>query len=527
MSGELGGFIAAHAQRTHDLLTAELSRSPHPEADLPARPGAFVDAVLIALEDDNIEPLVTVCGLGNRPQGAADRLDKALLQLTALGQATATVADEERLPSGARFSLFQDLHEGLTGVAHRLSTRVARDLSEQVNAQAAAARGPSLSITMHELRRPLTILSSYGQLLATGVLGTMPDSAQVAIEGISASTEMMVRMVNALAEVSRLEDPDDTLSLEDLTVDDIVSAAIEHVGMEAHLRRVALRRDIPKDAVLEGDRRRLALALTNIVSNAVKHSPDESEVSITSRVANDRAHFIVRAQGPGFPVCHRATAQDSRQWPGPVHRADHRRAASWRGSGANRRWWGCRVRTGYPASPASLTRARDDLRERGRILIRPTDDRDHDARVDVIRRAWLDAYRPIFGEAVIRQLFDGTLSMHGDWTDRRSEPLETLVAETDGALVGLLGLATLEAGVGEVAALYVVPECQGRGIGTQLWSTAVATLRLHGCHSLEVWALAKAPARRFYESRAGSVAATGSLTVGSRCEPCVGYKLAI
>ena len=91
-----------------------------------------------------------------------------------------------------------------------------RRLAQQISAMNAtsSARGTSLSITMHELRRPLTILNSYGQLLSTGMLGQMPDTASVAIDGITASTEMMVRMVNALAELSRLEDPDDKLTYE-------------------------------------------------------------------------------------------------------------------------------------------------------------------------------------------------------------------------------------------------------------------------------------------------------------------------
>src|SRR4029077_149468 len=90
-----------------------------------------------------------------------------------------------------------------------------------------SARGTSLSITMHELRRPLTILNSYGQLLSAGMLGELPETAMVAIEGITASTEMMVRMVNALAEVARLEDPEDRLALEVMHAGELVDAAVE------------------------------------------------------------------------------------------------------------------------------------------------------------------------------------------------------------------------------------------------------------------------------------------------------------
>jgi len=97
---------------------------------------------------------------------------------------------------------------------------------------------------MHELRRPLTILNSYGQLLATGMLGQMPDTATVAIDGITASTEMMVRMVNALAELSRLEDPEDKLTMEPIGLTDLVAGAVETVMMEAKLRDCTVTQDV-------------------------------------------------------------------------------------------------------------------------------------------------------------------------------------------------------------------------------------------------------------------------------------------
>src|SRR5205807_2043306 len=143
-----------------------------------------------------------------------------------------------------------------------------------------SSRGTSLSITMHELRRPLTILNSYSQLLSAGMLGTLPETAMVAIEGITASTQMMVRMVNALAELARLEDPDDRLLLEDLSAQDIIDGAVEHVGVEARLRGDQLETDVDAQVRVSGDRRRLVLALTNLIGNAVKHGPQGSSIEV-------------------------------------------------------------------------------------------------------------------------------------------------------------------------------------------------------------------------------------------------------
>jgi signal transduction histidine kinase len=168
-------------------------------------------------------------------------------------------------------------------------------------ASTSSARGTSLSVTMHELRRPLTILNSYGQLLSTGMLGTLPESAMVAIEGITASTEMMVRMVNALAELSRLEDPDDRMSLEVMSADEIVNGAVEQVAMEARLRGTTIECDVQPDVHVRGDRRRLTLALTNLIGNAVKHGPPDSKVEVHVTQEADGAHFLVRDHGSGFP----------------------------------------------------------------------------------------------------------------------------------------------------------------------------------------------------------------------------------
>jgi two-component system sensor histidine kinase BaeS len=165
-----------------------------------------------------------------------------------------------------------------------------------------SARGTSLSITMHELRRPLTILNSYGQLLSAGMLGELPETAIVAIEGITASTEMMVRMVNALAELTRLEDPDDHLALEVMDAEEVVAEAIEHVAMEAKLRESTITSECEHGLTVKGDRRRVILAITNLLGNAVKHGPMGSPIEVLAAREGESVRFTVRDHGTGFPV---------------------------------------------------------------------------------------------------------------------------------------------------------------------------------------------------------------------------------
>jgi signal transduction histidine kinase len=231
-------FLAAHAARIADLWARQTSANETGEPlDRSRGPRQFVNAVLVALSADDFRPLIAYHHLDNGTS-VERRLEAALRNLTALRQVTAEAVREERLDTDEAMELAATTADDLDAVGHRLAATSVASLERRLSSATSesSARGTSLSITMHELRRPLTILNSYGQLLSAGMLGELPETAMVAIEGITASTEMMVRMVNALAELARLEDPDDHLALEVMDAEEVVDEAIEHVAVEAKLR---------------------------------------------------------------------------------------------------------------------------------------------------------------------------------------------------------------------------------------------------------------------------------------------------
>ena len=304
MTGQMSDFLAAHAERVADVM-----RSTGVEADGRRSKGdehgprQFINAVLIALTADDLRPITAFFDLANdRSTGIDTRLEAALTRLSALRRATLAVAVDE-LDVPARLALAESAAEDLSAIGRRLAYTVTSALAGRLTTvtSSSTARGTSMSITMHELRRPLTILNSYGQLLSTGMLGQLPETAMVAIEGITASTEMMVRMVNAIAEVSRLEDPDDQLNFEVISIDEVVAGAVDHVSMEAKLRDTVIETDVANSVTIRGDRRRLTLAMTNMIGNAVKHGPPGSTITVRAFGDETGAHFVVRDQGQGFP----------------------------------------------------------------------------------------------------------------------------------------------------------------------------------------------------------------------------------
>lgn len=152
---------------------------------------------------------------------------------------------------------------------------------------------------------------------------------------------------------------------------------------------------------------------------------------------------------------------------------------------------------------------------------------EREARVEVVRAAWLSAYSHIFTRSQIEGIFDGSLEGQGSWVAARQVPAGTLAARRGGRIIGLAGLGLLRSDAGELAALYVLPDQQGQGVGTALWQRSLAELRARQCRRMEVWTLARSSARRFYEARGCAAFADGSFVVAGHQEPAVGYTLDI
>jgi GNAT superfamily N-acetyltransferase len=146
---------------------------------------------------------------------------------------------------------------------------------------------------------------------------------------------------------------------------------------------------------------------------------------------------------------------------------------------------------------------------------------------DVVLRTGLAAYVPqIFSREEIIGISTGTLPAQLSWSDGRSENVGLLVAEVDGKLVGGARVERRTDGDGELRAVNVLPEYQGRGVGIALWEAALAALRQRGIPALQVWTCTRADwSRRFYEHRGATPFATGEVIIGEHHEPHTGYRI--
>jgi ribosomal protein S18 acetylase RimI-like enzyme len=148
------------------------------------------------------------------------------------------------------------------------------------------------------------------------------------------------------------------------------------------------------------------------------------------------------------------------------------------------------------------------------MTVRPVEPADAEQVVTIRTRSWRQAYAGIVPDDVLADLdaeaADLVRRMRERWSDPQGARFRTVVAVRDDRVAGFatFGPYRLEQGrpepvdpaVGEVLAIYVDPDRQGRGFGQALMDTAVAELRAGGAGEIRLWVFAEnTQARRFYE----------------------------
>lgn len=246
-----------------------------------------------------------------RPAAAARAAPAVVVAALAAGVAVATRAmvvaeDDYRtvlfvLAAGAPMA-------ALIGVllARRVSamqTLAARERADRLRAEEVeASRRETIGWLSHDLRTPLAGVRA----LAESVQEDMVDDPRVAAERIVREVDRLGAMVDDLAELSRVHAlPDDAVrdavrARERVCVDDVVSDAVESVAPVADLAGVSIRAGALCGASAHLDPTSVGRAVTNLVRNAVQHSP-AGTVTIGTRRDGDWVDIVVDDACGGIP----------------------------------------------------------------------------------------------------------------------------------------------------------------------------------------------------------------------------------
>ena len=151
----------------------------------------------------------------------------------------------------------------------------------------------------HELKTPLTILLEAVALLSDKVAGELNNEQEEIIEIMLNSSEDLQRRIEDLLSYNEALRQTDSerrwFSLKALISE--VTHQFELLLRAKNLQLV----DFIVEIQLFADREGLAMAIKNLISNAIKFSPDSGKIEVTAEVLVDRLSILVSDQGPGVP----------------------------------------------------------------------------------------------------------------------------------------------------------------------------------------------------------------------------------
>lgn len=214
------------------------------------------------------------------------RIVRSVRLLAEGSQALAAGQYARRLPETGR--------DELAGLAHNFN--VLASSLERVEQDRAALIGN----VGHELRAPLAALRGYSEALTDGVM-----SREQAAPAIRREVQAMERLARDLSLVSRVEAGRVDLHPTVFSAASLLTAVLERFE-EAYAERgvTLIRQEPPTPLRVRADFERALQVLSNLLSNALRHTPRGGRVTLAVQVAGSAVRFVVEDTGSGIPAEH-------------------------------------------------------------------------------------------------------------------------------------------------------------------------------------------------------------------------------
>ena len=195
------------------------------------------------------------------------------------------------------FGIIQDITER---TLHELELRDAKDAAEA----AYASKTRFLANMSHELRTPLNAIIGFSEMMQRQLLGPMGNPKYVDyIGGIRQSGEHLLDLINDILDMSKIEVGKYDLDFEDMNLAKVIKLVIHMMEGRAHETGVRiLSENLADDLQIRADRRAIMQVLLNLMSNAIKFTPDGGVVEISCRALDpDNVSITVKDTGVGIP----------------------------------------------------------------------------------------------------------------------------------------------------------------------------------------------------------------------------------
>ena len=185
-------------------------------------------------------------------------------------------------------------------VEQRQTADTLRALNLQLE-QASQAKSEFLANMSHELRTPLNAILGFTELILDDLYGEVPAELKEPLADIQTNGKHLLRLINDVLDLSKIEAGRMELSLDDYTAEDVVATVRASLRSIADDKRLDLVTEVePNLPDAYGDAKRITQCLLNLVGNALKFT-HHGRVTVGVELQGDQLRYRVADTGIGIP----------------------------------------------------------------------------------------------------------------------------------------------------------------------------------------------------------------------------------
>ncbi len=156
-----------------------------------------------------------------------------------------------------------------------------------------------VSNASHELRSPLTSMQGFLRAMLDGTIEDKDRNKYLEI--VLSETRRLSSLINSMLDLSRLESGANPLTLGSFDINALIEQVIEKLTPNLIAKNISCRVDfVRNESFVYADKEKITQVLVNIIDNAIKYSPDGSEIFITTHIHGRKIYVAVKDMGIGI-----------------------------------------------------------------------------------------------------------------------------------------------------------------------------------------------------------------------------------
>ena len=157
-----------------------------------------------------------------------------------------------------------------------------------------------VAMLAHDLKTPVIGTTRIMDAIVKGNLGQIPENIRDLLIQVGSSNQAMLHMINNVMDSYRLESNGEVFVCENLNVQSVIATSIAEMKILAESKQIRLSSNVAEIGEISGDKLALRRVMCNLIGNAIKFTPHEGTIEVSSFDRNGKAIIQVRDSGSGI-----------------------------------------------------------------------------------------------------------------------------------------------------------------------------------------------------------------------------------